>query len=162
MLHIPSAPRTCSAGERRHVPTATKGRLIAAARTLRLRAMAGGYGDMTRRGAWLVLLGLCGTPAEAMPSHVAVSAGSFFAAATRCEMQDFISQGQTKTLRAALSRYLSPLDQNNIEAGYARGLQDSTVYVVELKRWAPFTPDAASCYRVQGVLDDYRGQLDAG
>jgi len=34
--------------------------------------------------------------------------------------------------------------------------------VIQLKRWAPFTPDAASCYRVQGVLDDYKAQLDAG
>ena len=114
------------------------------------------------RWAWVMLLGLCGTPAEAMPSRVALSAGSFFAAATRCEVQNFISPGQTKVLREALSRYLSAMDQKNIEVGYARGLQDSTVYVVELKRWAPFTPDAASCYRVQGVLDDYKGQLDAG
>ena len=114
-----------------------------------------------KRSAWFMLLGLCGTPAEAMPSRVAVSAGSFFAAATRCEAQDFISPGQTEKLRAALNRYLTPTDQKNVEAGYARGLLESTVYVVELKRWSPFTPDSASCYRVQGVLDDYKAQLDA-
>jgi hypothetical protein len=111
--------------------------------------------------ACVSLLGLSILPAQAMPGRVAVSAGSFFAAATRCEMQDFISQGQTRTLRTALSRHLSLSDLNNIESGYARGLRESTVYVVELKRWAPFTPDSASCYRVQGVLDDYKAQLSA-
>jgi hypothetical protein len=33
------------------------------------------------------------------------------------------------------------------------------VFVSETKRWIAFTPDNASCYRVQGVLDDYRAQL---
>jgi hypothetical protein len=33
--------------------------------------------------------------------------------------------------------------------------------VVELKRWTPFTADPTSCYRVQGVLDDYKAQLEA-
>jgi hypothetical protein len=27
------------------------------------------------------------------------------------------------------------------------------------RRWMTFTPDVASCYRVQGVLDDYKAQL---
>lgn len=94
-----------------------------------------------------------------MPGRVAVSAGSFFAAASQCETKNLITPGQTDALVKALTKYLSAPDQSNIQSGYARGLKDSTVYVVELKRWAPFTPDASSCYRVQGVLDDYKSQL---
>jgi hypothetical protein len=98
--------------------------------------------------------------ASAMPQRVAISAGSFFAAATQCETRDLISPGQTAALRKALDRYLTATDRRHIEAGYAQGLRDSTLYVVELKRWEPFTPDSASCYRVQGVLDDYKAQVD--
>jgi hypothetical protein len=112
-----------------------------------------------RRWVCAVLAGLWAAPAVAMQSHVAISAGSFFAAATRCETDDLISPGQTAALRAALDRYLSAADRRNIEAGYARGIKDSSLYVVELKRWAPFAPDSASCYRVQGVLDEYKTQL---
>ena len=100
------------------------------------------------------------SPAAAMPQRVAISAGSFFAAATQCETRDLISPGQTTALRKALDRYLSAADRRHIEAGYAQGLKDSTLYVVELKRWEPFVPDSASCYRVQGVLDDYKAQVD--
>jgi hypothetical protein len=100
------------------------------------------------------------SPALAMPQRVALSAGSFFAAATLCETRDLISPGQTAALRKALDRYLTAADRRHIEAGYAQGMKDSTLYVVELKRWEPFTPDSASCYRVQGVLDDYKAQVD--
>jgi hypothetical protein len=104
---------------------------------------------------------LATSPASAMPQRIAVSAGSFFAAATQCETRDLISPGQTASLRKALDAYLSASDKRHIETGYARGLKDSTLYVMELKDWAPFTPDSASCYRVQGVLDDYKSQLEA-
>jgi hypothetical protein len=100
------------------------------------------------------------SPASAMPRTIAISAGSFFAAATQCENRDLISPGQTAALRKALDPYLSVSDKRHIESGYVRGLKDSTLYVVELKRWEPFSPDSASCYRVQGVLDDYKAQLD--
>ena len=100
------------------------------------------------------------SPAMAMPQRVALSAGSFFAAAKQCETRDLISPGQTDALRKSLDSYLSAADRRHIEAGYARGLKDSTLYVVELKSWQPFTPDSSSCYRVQGVLDDYKAQLD--
>jgi hypothetical protein len=103
---------------------------------------------------------LWAAPAAAMPARVATSAGSFFAAATRCEAKVLISPGQTAALREALNRYLSAADQRHIATGYAQGMKDSTLYVVELKSWTPFTPDSASCYRVQGVLDDYKAQLD--
>ena len=109
-------------------------------------------------GAALTLIAV--SPAVAMPQGVAVSAGSFFAAATLCETRDLISPGQTAALRKALGRYLTAADRRQIEAGYNRGLKDSTLYVVELKRWEPFTADNASCYRVQGVLDDYKAQID--
>lgn len=100
------------------------------------------------------------SPVSAMSQTIAISAGSFFAAATHCENRDLISAGQTAALRKALGAYLSASDKRHIEAGYVRGLKDSTLYVVEVKRWEPFTPDSASCYRVQGVLDDYKAQLD--
>ena len=96
-----------------------------------------------------------------MPQTIAVSAGSFFAAATQCETRDLISPGQTAALRKALDAYLSTSDRRHIESGYNRGLKDSKLYVVELKSWEPFTPDSTSCYRVQGVLDDYKAQLEA-
>jgi hypothetical protein len=118
-------------------------------------------GQTGLRLACIVLLGLWCAPAAAMPSRVAVSAGSFFAAAARCEAQSLISPGQTDALMKALKNYLSASDQTNMQSGYARGIKDSTVYVVEQKRWAAFTPDPTSCYRVQGVLDDYKAQLEA-
>jgi hypothetical protein len=116
---------------------------------------------MAGRLVCVMLAGLCATPAAAMSGRVAISAGSFFAAGTLCETKDLIGRGQTDTLRKALKRYLSVADQRNIDAGYARGMKDSSLYVVELKRWVPFTPDSSSCYRVQGVFDDYKSQLDA-
>ena len=33
------------------------------------------------------------------------------------------------------------------------------MFVEAEKKWMSFTADATSCYRVQGVLDDYRAQL---
>jgi hypothetical protein len=99
--------------------------------------------------------------AQAMSRDTAVSAGSFFAAAMQCETQNLISPGQTSSLIDALKPFLSPPDQHNMQAGYARGEKESTVYVVQQKRWAAFAPDSASCYRVQGVLDNYKAQLDA-
>jgi hypothetical protein len=121
--------------------------------------MAVGAGMMAGRLVCVMLAGLCATPAAAMPGRVAISAGSFFSAATRCEAQDLISPGQTAALREALNRYLTVADRRNINIGYARGMKDSALYVIELKRWVPFTPDSSSCYRVQGVLDDYKSQL---
>ena len=109
-------------------------------------------------GAAMTLI--AASSAAAMPQPVAVSAGSFFAAATQCENRDLISPGQTAALRKSLDRYLSTTDRRHIESGYLRGLKESELYVVELKRWEPFTPDSASCYRVQGVLDEYKTQLD--
>lgn len=117
-----------------------------------------GYAGRVVLGAAMALILV--TPASAMPPLVAISAGSFFAAATQCETRDLISAGQTAALRKALDRYLSASDRRQIEAGYKRGMKDSTLYVVELKSWEPFTPDSASCYRVQGVLDDYKSHLD--
>ncbi|EAQ35780.1 hypothetical protein NB311A_05168 [Nitrobacter sp. Nb-311A] len=98
-------------------------------------------------------------PAQAMSRHVAVSAGSFFAAASRCEQQNLITPGQTDELLTALDAYLSKSDKINMAAGRARGTKDSQVFVEAEKKWVSFTPDATSCYRVQGVLDDYRAQL---
>jgi hypothetical protein len=98
-------------------------------------------------------------PARAMSRSVAVSAGSFFAAAVRCEEQSLIASGQAEDILRALAPYLSKSDKANMVAGRARGEKDSQVFVEAEKKWVSFTPDAASCYRVQGVLDDYRTQL---
>ena len=98
-------------------------------------------------------------PAQAMSRHVAVSAGSFFAAAARCEEQNLIAPGQTGHLLEALDPYLSKSDKANMAAGDARGKKRSKVFVESEKKGVSFTPDATSCYRVQGVLDDYRAQL---
>jgi hypothetical protein len=98
-------------------------------------------------------------PVRAMSRNVAVSAGSFFAAAARCEEQSLITSGQTDDLLRALDPYLSKSDKTNMEAGRARGEKDSQVFVESEKKWVSFTPDVTSCYRVQGVLDDYRTQL---
>lgn len=98
-------------------------------------------------------------PAQAMSRRVAVSAGSFFAAATRCEEQQLITSGQADELLRALDPYLSKSDKANMATGRARGEKDSQVFVEAEKKWVDFTPDATSCYRVQGVLDDYRAQL---
>lgn len=108
-----------------------------------------------------VICGLAATPTSAMPVRVATSAGSFFAAAAQCETLNLITPGQTEALIKALKDYLTPADHIHMQNGYARGLKESMVYVVELKRWAPFAADASSCYRVQGVLDDYKAQLEA-
>jgi hypothetical protein len=98
-------------------------------------------------------------PAQAMSRRVAISAGSFFAAAARCEEQNLIASGQADELLRALDPYLSKSDKANMAAGHARGEKDSQVFVEAEKKWVDFTPDATSCYRVQGVLDDYRAQL---
>jgi hypothetical protein len=98
-------------------------------------------------------------PAQAMSRRVAISAGSFFAAAARCEEQHLITPGQADDLLRALDPYLSKSDKANMTAGHARGEKDSQVFVEAEKKWVSFTADAESCYRVQSVLDDYRAQL---
>jgi hypothetical protein len=109
---------------------------------------------------WIVfLIVVIPTPGWAMSRSVAVSAGSFFAAAARCEEQSLITSGQTDDLLRALAPYLSKSDKANMEAGRTQGGKDSQVFVESEKKWVSFTPDVASCYRVQGVLDDYRMQL---
>ncbi|HEU4804586.1 MAG TPA: hypothetical protein VFS91_02060 [Nitrobacter sp.] len=98
-------------------------------------------------------------PAQAMSRYVAISAGSFFAAAARCEEQNLITSGQTDDILRALDPYLSKSDKANMAAGHERAKKDSQVFVEAEKKWVSFVPDATSCYRVQGVLDDYRAQL---
>ena len=98
-------------------------------------------------------------PAQAMWRNVAVSAGSFFAAALQCEAKNLITPGQTDDLLKALAPYLTRSDKTNMAFGRARGEKDSQVFVTPERKWMIFTPDVASCYRVQGVLDDYKAQL---
>jgi hypothetical protein len=62
-------------------------------------------------------------------------------------------------LMLVLDRYLSANDRKHILSGFRRGMKDSSVYVEAEGRWIAFTPDDASCYRVQGVLNDYKAAL---
>lgn len=94
-----------------------------------------------------------------MSRNVAVSAGSFFAAALQCEAKSLITPGQTDDLLTALTPYLTKSDKTNMAFGRARGEKDSQVFIASDRKWMTFTPDAANCYRVQGVLDDYKAQL---
>ncbi|MGO4712573.1 hypothetical protein [Bradyrhizobium sp. 2TAF24] len=93
-----------------------------------------------------------------MSKTTATSAGSFFAAALLCEGHDRIPQGQTKQLMADLAPFLSPRNKSWIQEGFERGLKDQAVFIPE-RGWVKLTTDEAECYRVQGVLDDYRAQL---
>lgn len=106
---------------------------------------------------WIVIIPTL--PVQAMSRRVAISAGSFFAAAVRCEEQHLITSGQVDDLLRALDPYLSKSDKANMAAGHARGAKDLQVFVEAEKKWVSFVPDATSCYRVQSVLDDYRAQL---
>lgn len=100
------------------------------------------------------------TPALAeMSKGVARSAGSFFAAAMSCEQRDRIQGGQTDALRAGLDRYLTEDNKRWIKQGFDKGTRRAQVFVPQTG-WTPFTPDEAGCYRVQGVLDDYKMQLN--
>jgi hypothetical protein len=111
------------------------------------------------RWGFVLLAVVAALPAHAMSRHVAVSAGSFFAAALQCETKGLITPGQTDDLLKALAPYLTKSDKTNMAYGRARGEKDSQVFVSAERKWMTFTPDIASCYRVQGVLDDYKAQL---
>jgi hypothetical protein len=119
----------------------------------------GGHEVATSRWVVFLIVILPIAPAQAMSRYVAVSAGSFFAAAARCEEQNLITPGQAEYLLRALDPYLSKSDKENMATGDAHGKKNSQVFVEAEKKWVSFTPDATSCYRVQGVLDDYRAQL---
>jgi hypothetical protein len=107
----------------------------------------------------LLLAVIAPLSAHAMSRKVAISAGSFFAAALQCEAENLITPGQTDELLKTLDPYLTTSDKANMAAGRARGQKDKQVFVDTENKWFPFTPDLASCYRVQGVLDDYKAQL---
>ncbi|WP_249122831.1 MULTISPECIES: hypothetical protein [unclassified Bradyrhizobium] len=99
-------------------------------------------------------------PASAdMSKDTSTSAGSFFAAALLCEGHDRIPQGQTKQLMKDLEPYLSPRNKSWMQEGFERGLKDQSVFIPK-SGWVKLTSDEAECYRVQGVLDDYRSQIN--
>ena len=108
----------------------------------------------------LVFAALGSAPALAeMSKGVARSAGSFFAAAMSCEQRERIQGGQTEALRSSLDRYLTPDNKRWIKQGFDKGARRESVFIPETG-WTPFVPDEAGCYRVQGVLDDYKMQLN--
>ena len=134
--------------------------MIATPVTLLSFATVGDSGTVTASRWGLVLLAVAlPLPAQAMSRNVAVSAGSFFAAALQCEAKSLITPGQTDDLLTALTPYLTKSDKTNMAFGRARGEKDSQVFVTADRKWMTFMPDPTSCYRVQGVLDDYKAQL---
>ena len=111
------------------------------------------------RWGFVLLAVVATTPAHAMSRNVAVSAGSFFAAALQCEAKNLITPGQTGDLLKALVPYLTKSDRTNMAAGHERGEKDHQVYISAERKWLPFVPDTTTCPRVQGVLDDYKAQV---
>jgi hypothetical protein len=105
----------------------------------------------------VIALNCCPALAD-MTTRVARSAGSFFAAAMSCERRDKISSGQTAALLAELDRYLSPADKRRMQRGFDKGARRSAVFVPN-KGWVRISFDDADCFRVQGVLDDYKMHL---
>lgn len=114
--------------------------------------------------SYLVIPGLFLTTLSSFPAlaemskGVARSAGSFFAAAIACEQRDKIQKGQTEALLADLDRFLTPVDKKRMKLGSDRGARLSAVFI-PITGWIPFSPDDDGCFRVQGVLDDYRMRL---
>jgi hypothetical protein len=72
-----------------------------------------------------------------MSKDVSWSAGSFFAAAVRCEEHDQIRRGQTIPLMRALNRYLSPNNKKWFQAGFANGTKVSSVYLAGKNAMSP-------------------------
>ncbi len=108
----------------------------------------------------LFLTTLSSLPALAdMSKGVARSAGSFFAAAMSCEERDKITRGRTGALLALLERHLTHADMLRIRQGFDSGSRRASVFV-PAQGWIAFSPDDDGCFRVQGVLDDYKMQLN--
>ena len=107
-----------------------------------------------------VVLSLGSSASQAgMSVDTLVSAGSFFAAANRCEDGDQISKGQSARLIRALRAYFSKSDTRRFKSGMSEGWKRSSVYLAKEKRWEPFVADEAACSRVQAVLDEYKTTL---
>ncbi len=107
-----------------------------------------------------IVLTLGSTASQAgVSAETLVSAGSFFAAATRCEDGDQISKGQSERLIRALRAYFSKADTRLFKNGLSEGGKRSSVYLAKEKRWEPFVADEAACARIQAVLDEYKTTL---
>lgn len=108
----------------------------------------------------LFLSTLSSLPALAdMSKGVARSAGSFFAAAISCEEREKITRGQTGALLTKIDRHLSSTDKRRIRQGFDTGSRRASVFI-PAQGWIRFSPDDDGCFRVQGVLDDYKMRLN--
>jgi hypothetical protein len=92
----------------------------------------------------------------AMPEPDAWNIGSVLAAAQRCEMNNFIPQGQATPLTAKLFSVLSPAEQQFIRAGYLEGNKRESVYSISQKQWFAVPLTAKACTGVQYALDQYK------
>jgi hypothetical protein len=92
----------------------------------------------------------------AMPEPDAWNIGSVLAAAHRCEMNNFITQGQTTTLMTKLFLVLSPAEQQFIRTGYLEGNKRDSVYSISQKQWFAVPMTAKACNGVQYALDQYK------
>lgn len=106
----------------------------------------------------LVLLASSGPSRADMSRPVSQSAGSFFAAGLACEGRDLIPRGQVETIMAELDKYLSARNKKWMKEGFEEGKKKSKV-LVPGRGWVDSAADEAECYRVQGVLDEYKGIL---
>ncbi len=93
-----------------------------------------------------------------MSRPVSLSAGSFFAAGLACEGRDLIPQGQVGTIMAELDKYLSARNKRWMKEGFEEGKKKSQV-LVPGRGWVASAADETECYRVQGVLEEYKGVL---
>jgi hypothetical protein len=92
----------------------------------------------------------------AMPESDAWNIGSVLAAAQRCEMNNFITQGQTTPLMTTLLSVLSPAEQQFIRTGYLEGNKRDSVYSISQKQWFAVPMTAKACKDVQYALDQYK------
>jgi hypothetical protein len=94
-----------------------------------------------------------------MSKPTALSAGSFFAAASQCEERDLIARDQTRLLLEKLEPYLSDRNRRWLREGLAEGGRRAAVFLTQQRKWAAFSADTAGCERVQAVLDEYKATL---
>jgi hypothetical protein len=92
----------------------------------------------------------------AMPEADAWNIGSVLAAAHRCEMNNYIAQGQTAPLMTKLFSVLSPAEQQFIRTGYLEGNKRDSIYSISQKQWFAIPMTAKACSEVQNGIDGYK------
>jgi hypothetical protein len=98
----------------------------------------------------------------AMPEPDAWNIGSVLAAAQRCEMNNFIPQGQATPIMTKLFSVLTPTEQQFIRTGYLEGNKRDSVYSISQKQWLTVPLTEPACSKVQYALDQYKSISSAG